>query len=628
MSGICGMVGNKGEKLLTETVLQMCSLIKHRGTDGRMVVNGRNWAIGCCQRKLIDLSDNAIQPMVSEDGACFMVCDGRIYNYRELRDELEKRGHIFKSASDIEVILHLLEDEGDRGIGRIRGQFAFAFVDTRSGNVLLARDRFGVKPLYYMKLVDAFIFVSEIKAVFCYPRNSPQLNMERIAEFLQYRYISGEQTLFAGIYELKPSSYLRVNLKNMTAERYDYWTLPSRDETRSTNEEEIMEQLKQSVQKLLVIDRPVGLHLSGGLDSSIITKLATGVRADVKHAFCASFFDESIDETKWAIRAASESGVTLHRVQYREEDFIEDFALCTWLHDEPLNHPNSCVLYRVSRKASSYVPVVLSGEGGDEMFCGYSWQMRLWRLRRLGKLIHHPLLAFAGTLFPAKGRLGRLRAILGKSMPEIIVEVTKCVDNRILSELVYMPLYQRHSQTCIDIGEMSDTLTAMITLDLRTTLLSALQSQDRMSMAGGIEPFMPYLEYDLAEKVLRIPVNILLENGRNKAILKRIAGRLLPIDMVERPKIGFRVPIVGWMRNKNGMYQLLDWLYDDCAVSRGIWRADVARRFVQMYVNGYEEYFEILWSMLSFEIWARLWLDGASVDVLTEKIIKQCNMHK
>ena len=630
MSGICGIIApNKDEKFLIDTVFQMCNLLKHRGADGRRVINGTNWAIGCCQRKIFDLSENATQPMVSEDHSCFLISDGRISNHHQLRVELEKRGHVFKSASDNEVILHLLEEEGEEGIARLKGQFAFAFVDTHSRSLFLVRDRFGVKPLYYMKLADAFIFASEIKALFCYPKNFPGLNMERISEFLQYRYIAGEETLFSGVYVLEAGSYLRVNFENITVAKTDYWTLGPRDGSIRWQEEELIELLRQSVRKFISLDVPVGVQLSGGLDSSTITKLASEACGEVKHAFCASFPGEVVDEIGWAKQVARECSVVLHEVQYEQQDFIEDLAYCTWFHDEPLNHPNSCALYRVSRAAGSYVAVVLSGEGGDEMFGGYSWQRRIWRLSRAGGLIYHPSLRLLKCLLPRKSRFGRLRAVLGKSIPEIIVEVPKCVDNKILEELLCTNLYHRNAETYIDFHENFDILTAMLSLDLRTTLLSALQRQDRMSMAGGVEPFMPYLDDELAEKLLRIPSNMLLEGGHNKAILKRIASKLLPVEIVQRPKIGFRVPLARWMQDRNqNLYRLLDWLYDESAISRKIWRADVANRFVRLYLSGSQQYFEILWSMLAFEIWARLWLDGASAETLTEKIIKQCHLDK
>jgi len=314
MCGICGIVGVNREAA-TAQVTAMCRALAHRGPDDELVVSGANWALGQRRLSIIDLSQNARQPFVNEDGSRFLTSNGEIYNFRDLRPSLIKAGHRFVSGSDCEVILHLLEEEGERGILKLNGMFAFAYLDEKRRKLLLCRDRLGIKPLYFRRTPDSVSFASEIKALV---GATTALRRDHLTEFFQYRYLSGCDTLFQDVQEILPGHLVSIDLDTLAMEDREYWA-PSKRVTSGefVSEKALAREIENAVSRQLVSDVPVGCQLSGGLDSSLVTQIAMRQMNQPMHTFSVGFDGHAEDESSWAALVATQLGTHHHMIHYR-----------------------------------------------------------------------------------------------------------------------------------------------------------------------------------------------------------------------------------------------------------------------------------------------------------------------
>jgi asparagine synthase (glutamine-hydrolysing) len=618
MCGICGIIGLPREAAI-ERVKRMCRTLAHRGPDDEHVVAGDNWAFGQRRLSVIDLSINARQPFVNEDGSCVLTSNGEIYNFRDLRRPLVNAGHRFVSSSDCEVILHLMEEDGESGLLKLNGMYAFAFLDQRRRKVMLCRDRLGIKPLYYRRTPEALLFASEIKALV--ENGKSGLRQDRIQEFFQYRYVSGSDTLFQDIQEVLPGHRVSIDLDNLSIEDRAYWVPRVRKSTGApVDEAALARELEQAVARQLVSDVPLGCQLSGGLDSSLVTQMALHQTDHRMHTFSVGFAGYEKDESAWARQVGRALDTIHHPIPYTEREFLEDLALGAYLHDEPLNHANSLPMYKLCREARKHVTVLLTGEGADELFSGYSWHRRLWRLGEWGRGVHWPITGWLARTFGPR-RLDRILPLLGKSPREMAIQAGKWVSDECLGGLLtsYSPVDNPYRNQ-MAINEHLP-LAAILDMDLRTYLVSVLQRQDRMSMASGVESRVPFLDHDLVEQVLQIPVDQHFENGRGKAVLRHIARGRIPDEILDRPKTGFSLPLIAWMRNPRGLGGLLDWLSDERASSRGIWKQNLLNAKINEHRQGTHNHSDLLWSALSFELWARIWLDGISHGQLKDQIL-------
>ena len=620
MCGICGIIGVNREAA-AERVKAMCRDLAHRGPDDEHIVTGRNWALGQRRLSVIDLSRNARQPFVNEDGSRFLTSNGEIYNYRELRPALVNAGHRFVSASDCEVILHLLEEEGAGGILKLNGMYAFAYLDEKRRKVLLCRDRLGIKPLYYRRTQDAVLFASEIKALAETPAS---WRSDQLQEFFQYRYLSGKNTLFMDVQEVLPGHLVTIDLDTLAMEDREYWVPAKRvSGGRRVDERALGREIEQAVARQLVSDVPVGCQLSGGLDSSLVTQMAMSQMTQRMHTFSMGFDGHAEDESSWALLMASQLGTIHHAIQYKASDFLADLAACTWLNDEPLNHPNSVAMFKLCREAKPHVTVLMTGEGADELFGGYTWHKRLWRLRRLGRLAQWPVTRRVVSLLPRE-RWAPILPLLGISPAEMALRAGRWVSPELLQGILCNEVmgdgegYRRSLDVSAD-----DCVAASLDLDLRTYLVSVLQRQDRMSMASGVESRVPFLDHELVDFALRIPLEQLFEGKRGKAILRHVAAGRIPDAIINRPKVGFSIPLAAWMRQGHELGHLLGWLTDERAADRHIWKVDRVRQLVADHQAGKADCSNILWSLLSFEVWARVWLDGTPHEKLKDEILLQ-----
>lgn len=622
MCGICGIVGVPGA-MAARCVKTMCDSLAHRGPDDGGIVTGPNWTLGHRRLSIIDLSSFARQPFSGELGRSHLAANGEIYNFALLRKELLEKGHQFTSQSDCEVILHLLEEEGVAGICRMDGMFAFAFVDAERHRLILCRDRLGIKPLYLRCASETVAFASEIKALYAFKGRGearPGVATEHLREYFQYRYVSGNATLFDGVQQVLPGHVVTVDLDSLTVRSEAYWSPPVRDTVGApVKDSAVADQLESSVRSHLVSDVPLGCQLSGGLDSSLVTALAMGMVDAPLHTFSVGFAGYERDESIWAAEVGRHLGTIHHPVPYTERDFMQDLAFGTYLHDEPLNHANSLPMYRLCREARRYVTVLLTGEGADELFGGYAWHRRLWRLARLGKVAQLP---WAGKMarMMAPHRLAPMLPLLGQSPERMARLATQWISDRDivtwLSAVEQQPTY-RHEVVC----NTHDPLASVLDLDLRTYLVSVLQRQDRMSMANGVESRVPFLDNALIDLALKIPVGHHFADGRGKGVLRRIARGRIPDAVMDRPKTGFSLPIGSWLRNRGGLGALLPWLHDERAAARGVWDVNVVRAMAVEHCEGRANHADALWIILAFEVWARLWLDGVPHEQLTTAIM-------
>jgi len=619
MCGICGIIDRTSDSN-RDVVLRMCEVLQHRGPDDQGTAMGQGWALGHRRLSIVDLSARARQPMINEDKTSFLVCNGEVFNHMDIRRELISRGHNFVSESDSEAVLHLME-EGVHGIQRLTGMFAFAFLDNRRRKMVLCRDRLGIKPLYYTRSGQAFLFASEIKALFCHPGVHPEFDRTMVRELLQYHYVAGEHGLFKGVRELMPGHYLELDLDSMESQVVSYWHPDYTRESSSAGEEALLPALKKSVKTRLMSDVPLGSQLSGGLDSSLITALATRETTGSMHTFSVSFSGTDMDESRWAKLISSRLGTIHHVIDFGETDFLQDLAYCAWLNDTPLTHPNSVPLFRMCQEAKKSITVMLTGEGADELFAGYSWHRRLRRISRLGSLRKWAVTGYIASSVLGRQRGSRVRDLLGLSVERTAAEAGKLGQNQLVNRILLPGLEPQAVPFRETLPALSEDLVSeVLRMDLLTYLVSVLQRQDRMGMASGVEARVPFLDHKFVELAIKLPVAALFDGNRGKAVVRRMAAGYLPESILSRGKVGFAVPVERWMRYGGDCGRLLSWLCMDRAGDRGLWQMDALKHLVEQHRDGSENHEAILWSLLSLELWMRLWIDGESHETLKHSI--------
>jgi asparagine synthase (glutamine-hydrolysing) len=596
----------------------------HRGPDDEGIAVGEGWVLGHRRLSILDLSSRGHQPMSDDSDTMVISFNGEIYNFKELRAQLQRQGCTFRSSTDTEVLLQWVKEKGDKGLAALDGMFAFACVDKRRNALLLCRDRFGIKPLYYTRINGLTVFASEVKAILSFPGMSAKLDGSHFREYLQYRFVAGEETLFSGVRELQPACLIRCDFLSADPKQMRYVDLPLHGKAEDATQSEIADRLSASVKAQLVSDVPVGTQLSGGLDSSLVTALAIEAGAKDMHSFSISFTEAKEDESAWAYCVASALGTLHHSIAYAQNEFLEDLAYCSWLNDTPLNHANSVPMHRMCVTARKYVPVLLTGEGADELFGGYYWHRRLFRLaafrgiagwRGIGWLARH---ALAGNV---RGALGD---VFGKSIRDMALNASKWNSDNVAEKLLLPSVIGRPVTLGQDISLNDENiLWAGLDTDLRRYLVSVLQRQDRMSMGASVETRVPFLGNEVVAAALRLPTASLFDSdGNGKDVLRKIALSYLPDVVVHRAKVGFSAPLGSWFSDAHGLGALLGWLWNGDSAGRGLWRPEVVRKMVEDNANGKRSHADVLWPLLSFEIWARIWLDGHNHNEVCEQIAR------
>ena len=629
MCGIAGFVGDKTEREARAIIERMMATLVHRGPDDQGTYVDQAVALGVRRLAVIDLRTGH-QPVSNEDGTLCAAQNGEIYNFRSLRERLRDLGHVFRTQSDTEVIVHAYEAYGEDCVSYLEGMFAFAVWDSRQHMLLLARDRMGEKPLYYYAGPDAFVFGSELKALLSHPAVPRRLDLASLEHYLAFEYIPAPHSILAGVEKLPPGHVLTVSpgSKPHVARYWDLSFTPDSTVSEQEWQEALLSQLRASVRAQLVSDVPLGLFLSGGVDSSGIVALASLVSSGrpVK-TFSLGFAERSYDERPFA-RAVARAYKTEHtEVEFSAADASELLERAGDLLDEPLVDGSFLPIYRLSQVARREVTVVLSGDGGDELFCGYpTFQAdKTARLmQRLPPTIVQVAARAIGRLKPsphygsAESLLRRYFRALPHS-PEIRTQLllgglTATERSALLSPTVRAAggngdPFDELATIRADLPRL-DALDALIYQHCKFYLAEQnLVAVDRASMACGLEVRAPFLDRSLVELAGRIPATLKLKGWRTKHILKRALRGLVPDDILNRRKQGFGVPLGIWMRG--ALREALETRLDPRKVARvGLFDPRTTATLVAEHVSGARDHQKVLWALLMFDAWRERYLPG------------------
>lgn len=609
MCGIVGIVHKDRERRVEGPVLTtMRDLLIHRGPDDAGLHIDGHAGLGHRRLSIIDISSGH-QPMTNEDETLWIVFNGEIYNFKSLRDSLLKKGHRFKTKSDTEVILHLYEDKGVDCVTELNGIFAFAIWDARKQRLFLARDHMGVKPLYYAVTDDAFLFSSEIKSIIKSGYLKPRCRDESVFEYFMFRHISGEHTLFEGVKSLLPACTLNFNNDGIRINRY--WSPYPEKKVDGLKYESACDELSSLIQDAvkmqLISDVPLGTFCSGGLDSSLITAFAARLTEKPINTFSVGFYENDYDETSYARLVSNQYGTKHHEIKVSNQEFADLMPKMIWHNDEPLNFANSVQIYAISKLAKEYVTVVLTGEGSDELFAGYP-RYFIPQLSALYRKLPTYLKAIALSYarHTENHRIEKISKYSIHSQEDALLYNSSFLDRQFLSEIFKNGLADscEYRKSCLTEGRDKglDAVTNMTLLDQQNYMVSILNRQDKMSMAASIESRVPFLDFRIVEYSNRLPARYKMKNFRTKYILKKIAGNILPENIVNRRKSGFGVPINTWLKDNSGLGRYMSDLCKESRISSYI-NQEKMKRIIKEHRAGYKDHSEFLWSAINFMIW-------------------------
>jgi asparagine synthase (glutamine-hydrolysing) len=637
MCGIAGIVA--ADRLHADERARlpwMRDVLTHRGPDDAgLFVDDR---AGLAHRRLsiVDLASGH-QPLTNEDGSVVIVFNGEIYNHAEIRPQLEAHGHVYRTRCDTETIVHAYEQWGDACVERFRGMFAFAIWDVKRQRLLLARDRLGIKPLYWTIVRNRLIFASEIKAILESRLVRPDANERALPELLSTRYLSGSETLFNGIHRLLPGHVLVF--ERGTATTRQWWDVPvgRRDPaldglSKGQIVDRFRAKLEEAVRTRLMSDVPLGMFLSGGLDSSAIAAMMAGMIDRPLQTFSVAFKQRAFSELEFARQVATAIKADAHEVVIDEHDFFGALPRLVWHEDEPIAHPSSVPLYFVSKLASEHVKVVLTGEGSDELLAGYGKYPRAlanWRAGTFWNLAPDLIRQFVtGTVVPRLpwrvARYARRSFLAMPRTPEaMFFDNFAAIGLQRQASLLRpriaafsTPAAYAASRAYFDAPNgASTTLDRLLYADLKTYLVELLMKQDQMSMAASIESRVPFLDHHLVEFAAALPPRMKLRGFSTKWVLREAVKTLLPPAILTRKKMGFPVPFSVWMRGSAGDIAR-EVLLDRRARQRGITNPSAVANLLVAHRRGSLDAGDALWSLLNLELWYRTFIDGEGVQTL------------
>lgn len=635
MCGIYGYV-TSGETVDAGILQAMGDCLKHRGPDdsGEVVRNVGRFSVGLGHKRLsiIDLSIGGRQPIANEDETIWITFNGEIYNFKELRDELKKNGHRFKSRTDTEVIVHLYEELGTACLNRLNGMFAFALWDERKKTLFLARDRMGKKPLHYCLRKNQLIFASEIKALLRHPAVDRRLSFKSLDKYLSYEYIPAPESIFSSVKKLEPGHYLLY--RNDEAVSAQYWDIPLEDypiadSTEAQYTEELRELLDQAVRRRLVADVPVGLFVSGGLDSGLVAALASRARGQLE-CFSVGFDERSFDESRYAVEVAQSLGLKHHLRTFHDHDMLRMVEKLPEIIDEPLADPSIVPLYLLAEFASQNTKVVLSGDGGDEIFAGYQ-TFQAHKLVTyydvLPRFTKAALHAMVSRLPVSHGYLSpdfKLKQFLkgvGVSSEVRFFLWRGAFTNSDKVNLLHPDLRaELHGHNTYDdiyryVKEsgLTKELERILYLSMKLYLQdNNLVTVDRASMANGLEVRSPLLDKEVVEFVCRLPMEYKLNGFKTKYLLKKAAEGLLPRRIIYRQKKGFGIPLAKWLTGQLKGF-MLDYLGQERIERQGIFNYPYVKQLIDEQLARKKDNREPLWTLLIFQAWYEKYISGRSL---------------
>ena len=632
MCGIAGIFEYEGRSCVETKMLErMLSVLYHRGPDDVGMFSEERIGIGMRRLSIIDINGGK-QPISNEDGTITVVFNGEIYNYRELQDKLRDNGHILSTCSDTEVIVHLYEELGEDCVRELRGMFAFAVWDSLRHRLFIARDRLGIKPLYYKNDRGRVVFASEIKALLQHPEIEASLSLASLGHYLSLKYVPAPQTMFADIVALPPAHTLTCDRKGIKMRRY--WSLSFvNNGIGQSSEEDCADQLetllRESVRMHLVSDVPFGAFLSGGVDSSLIVALMSQILDRPVRTFSVGFEgkgSEPFSELPYA-RLVAERFVTDHyEVHVKADDLMNLAEDVIWHLDQPIAD-NACVAnYMVSRLAAQHVKMVVTGEGADELFGGYAryaWEQMSWLIPFVPEHVRSSALKL-------------VQGLPGLRRPKI-ASFALCHPDEVTRLVNWFPLFNRQMKSSLLTKESfqqlvdpyseevfrqrlaetdaDDRLSRMLYVDTKLWLPDDLLARgDKTSMAASIEARIPFLDHKLVEFAACLPPHMKVKRLSRKYLLRKIARRWLPTEVVDRKKAGFPMPFSSWFRKEARCF-VHDLLSPSTVKRRGLFSPAYVETLLADHDTGAEDHSHLLWGLLSVELWHRAFLDSATARV-------------
>jgi asparagine synthase (glutamine-hydrolysing) len=633
MCAICGII-NKDKSVDESLLRKMTDIMDYRGPDESGFFVKGNVGLGHRRLKIIDLYTGQ-QPLANEDNTIFLVCNGEIYNFKELRSELERKGHRFKSQSDNEVILHLYEQEGVECLKRLRGMFALAIWDVKEKRIFLARDRIGKKPLVYCETSEGFLFASEIKSLLLHPEVKKDIDPYALDLFLTYQAVPAPYTIFKNIRKLPPAHYLLWEKGKTTIRRY--WDVDFTKKIRLKSEYEyaelLWEKLTEATRIRMVSDVSLGAFLSGGIDSSVLVGVMSGMSRFPVKTFSVGFDEESFSELEYARIVSRRFGTEHHEFKVKP-DVIDILPKLVWHYNEPFGDSSMVPTYYVARETKKYVTVALNGDGGDENLAGYTryWQMLLLdRLKNVMELVPSPV---------RRGLISGLLEGYEKYPFNNFFRVWKWMQEsekygddyayarRLISfspehkDLIYSDNFKSEiagkdsmllmKKLWEDAGPIN-LLEKMLYSDLHFYLAEVLTvKMDIAAMSNSLEGRSPFLDQEFVETVASFPPEMKFKKLTSKYILKKKLKGFLPDEILNREKMGFGIPVGEWFKKDLKEY-LRSNLLSDTFAKRGFFKQDTVRKMVEEHISGKAVHTHRLWNLLVFELWSEIFLDGEDV---------------
>nr|HQU81657.1 asparagine synthase (glutamine-hydrolyzing) [Pyrinomonadaceae bacterium] len=630
MCGIAGWINleNKLSQNHSEAVLHsMCERMKHRGPDSEGLWTDETVALGMRRLSVIDLHTGE-QPVYSEDKSIVVMMNGELYNYREVRAELEKRGHKFVTSSDTEILPHLYEEYGDAMLEHINGMFAFALWDKRKKKLLIARDKFGEKPLYYGVFDGKLIFASELKVLLANPSVKGEINLNSLRQFLSFDYVPAPNSIFQGISKLPAAHFLSVENGEIKTRRYWNltWQKTAREQGRNGNAafeksaEELRELLADAVRMRLVADVPLGILLSGGIDSSTVAAFATQFSTEKVKTFSIGFEEDSFDESKYARQVAKHLDTEHYEDILSVEkaaDLISEIGL--WL-DEPMSDSSLIPTFLLSRFVRKYVTVALGGDGGDEIFAGYP----MYFAHKVAKAYNTvPSFLRNGLIEPVVNSLPvstknmsfdyKAKRFVRASKYDLVTrhhswfgsfsidEQSKLLSKDVLAQ-TSNDIY-KGAKDLLEICDAENDIEKMQFLDINFYMAEDILTKvDRASMAVSLETRAPFLDPRVAQFAAQLPIEYKLKGNKGKYILKKAVEPLLPKEILQRPKKGFGIPIADWLKGRLNplMHEILD---AKRVKEQGLFDADFVQKLIKEHETNAASHHKQLWTLLVFQLW-------------------------
>ena len=622
MCGICGF--NFEDKKLLKS---MTDEIKHRGPNASGFYTDNGISLGSRRLSIIDLSKAGNQPIYNEDKSIALVYNGEIFNFKEIRNRLKEKKHIFRSNTDSEVIVHAYEEYGIDCLSHFNGFWGFALYDTKKKLLFLSRDRLGLKPLYYFYDGKKFLFASEIKAIIKDRSIKRSVNFDALSYFLTYRYIPSDLTIFNGINKLKPGHYALLDLKTKKFDVNKYWDVPLKiiNNGKANIEKDIINILKDSVERRLISDVPLGVYLSGGIDSSSIVAMMKEFTSDISTYSLAFEHDKIGNELAYAKKVSEYFG-TRHKEITISTDIINELPKIVWNLDEPISDPAAVPVYYLSKEAKKDVTVILTGDGADELFAGYDQYKFLslgHKMRLLPKTIRKAVPS-AVKLLPKSmldklykyssatgeqifNRLKNMVIDIKENKAKAYTDVVGIFDDEEKQNLLNFKFENNYDAINKNFFSKGDFLTQLTYFDVKNYLAEdLLMKPDKMCMAHSIEARVPYLDYRLVEYSFSIPSSLKLRNNTSKYILKRALKNYLPRDIIYRKKQPFHMPLDEWLSKgiKNYFFDLLEQPINSKLFNK---------RYIEKIFNNYNNsklyYGRQLWSLGIFNIWYKVFIE-------------------